>query len=233
MSVPARSLAALGLTLGSLVHAEDAAANALVQAVREAVAKQRLDVKGTLRKEGAKDVPIAIYLRGTDFQYRIADERFHLRLAPNSAELFSISGEGALTRFPDGKASTAIAGTDITYQDFALVCLYWPGAILRGEDEINGEACHRLELRNPKKDEAYQSAFMWIHKKYGVFWRIKGFDAKGNPTKQSEVLSIMKMDGEQYTVKTMKVSSLDNSNRTTGITYLEFDAPRASGPKGR
>lgn len=215
------------------LQAETVDGPSLIQTVRNGVAQQRHDVEGMIRKEGMKSTPVKIFLRGEDYQFHVGGDRYHLRLGKAAAELFTITEEGAMARFPPEKLSSPIAGADVTFEDFSLLFLYWPNAALKGEDQVNGEDCYRVELHNPGKDGAYQTVFVWIHKKHRVFWRIKGFDAKGDPTKQIDVLAVMQMDNAQYGIKSMKISSLGTENRVSGITYLDLEPRKAVAPRGR
>ncbi len=54
--------------------------------------------------------------------------------------------------------------------------------------------------------------------------RVVGYNAAGDPLKQFQVTDIMKV-GKQFTLKRMRVDSMDD-NKVTGTTYLEFDKPR-------
>ena len=47
-----------------------------------------------------------------------------------------------------------------------------------------------------------------------------------------KVNDIMKV-GDAYTLREMRVASFDpKTNTTIGLTYVEFDKPKAAGPKG-
>ena len=121
----------------------------------------------------------------------------------------------------------------MTYEDLTLRFLYWKGAKLEGEEKIDGEDCYRVRLNNPGKVGAFGAVYVWVHKKYGAFWRIKAYGRNGKPIKQFQVSAVMQLpDGKGYTIKTMRISSLNEDERVRSITDLEFKKPVTAGPKG-
>ena len=61
--------------------------------------------------------------------------------------------------------------------------------------------------------------------------KVVGYDKEGRPLKRFAVTDVMKV-GDAYTLRRMRVDSVDPvQNRVVGMTYLEFDKPKAARPR--
>jgi hypothetical protein len=216
------------------LHAQQPDAEAMIRGIRLSATLQQMDLDGNIRKEGQKDTPVQLFVRENNMQFRLGNgERFHIRMGDESAVLLTLDDQGKTGSFPASRLTQPIGGTDVTYEDLTLRFLYWDGAKLEGEEKIDGEDCYRVRLDNPGKDGAFGVVYVWVHKKYGAFWRIKAHDRKGNPIKQFQVSAVMQLpDGKGYTIKKMRISALKEDGRVGSITDLEFKKPAAAGPKG-
>ena len=216
------------------LHAQQPDAEAMIRGIRLSATLQQMDLDGNIRKDGQKDTPVQLFVRENNMQFRLGNgERFHIRMGDEAAELLSLDDQGKTGRFPASRLVQPIGGTDVTYEDLTLRFLYWKGAKLEGEEKIDGEACYRVRLNNPGKEGAFGAVYVWVHKKYGAFWRIKAYGRNGKPIKQFQVSAVMQLpDGKGYTIKTMRISSLNEDERVRSITDLEFKKPVTAGPKG-
>ena len=134
-------------------------------------------------------------------------------------------------RFPEAKLSMAIEGTDLSYEDLAMRFLYWPKGIVDGVQEIKGQECWVVRLANPTQAGRYVQVRVWVHKKSQALMQVVGYNAGGRPLKRFAVTDVMKV-GNTYTLRRMRVDTIDpQQNRVVGMTYLEFDKPKATGPK--
>lgn len=231
-----RSLTAAALLLASLapLHAQQPDAEAMIRGIRLSATLQQMDLDGNIRKDGRKDTPIQLFVRDNNMQFRLGNgERFHIRMGDEKAELFSLDDKGATQRFPVSRLVEPIGGTDVTYEDLTLRFLYWNGAKLEGEEKIDGEDCYKVRLTNPGKEGAFGSVYVWVHKKYGAFWRIKAYGRDSKPIKQFQVSEVMQVPGGKgYTIERMQISTLNENDRVASITNLQFKKPVAAGPKG-
>ncbi|MGJ8696248.1 MAG: outer membrane lipoprotein-sorting protein [Verrucomicrobiaceae bacterium] len=210
-------------------------AEAIMNSVRQVTAlQQEQDLHGFIRK-GSKKTPLSLFLRGEDIQFALdgGKERFHLRLNKDNQELREIEG-GKTSVFPASKIAAPIAKSDVSYEDLALKFLYWDNPRIAGEDKIKGQDCWRVHVANPNQNGRYREVSVWVSKRQSALMRVIGYGPKPKrvPLKQFEITDIMKVN-DVYTVKTMKVSAFDDSGRTTGITYLEFDKPKPVARRGR
>jgi len=224
--------------LGPLTVSAEAEADKILATTRYAATMQtQQDLHGYMSKNG-KRTPLSLFLRNENiqFSYQVKgkDNRFHMRLKDDRYDLLEIEG-GKTTRFSDAKLSKNINGTDVSYEDISMRFLYWKDTKLEGEEKVNGQLCYKLRLNNPSKTAGkYRIVYVWVHKKYGAMMKLIGYDAAGKPLKQFLVTDLMRM-GKEYTLRTMRVSTVDpKSNKTTGITYLEFKkAKKAEAKKTR
>ncbi len=210
-------------------------ADTLLKTARFVATLQHQDLKGHIRKNEIK-FPVGLYMRGQDIQLSYTqpegnkDVRFHMRLNEKHYDLFELEG-GKTVRFPEAKLSKAIEGTDLSYEDLAMRFLYWPNGIVDGIQEIKGQECWIVRLVNPTQTGRYAQVRVWVHKKSQALIQVVGYNAGGRPLKRFTVTDVMKV-GDAYTLRRMRVDTVDPvGNRVVGMTYLEFDKPKATGPR--
>jgi len=211
-------------------------ASELLRTARYVATLQQQDLTGHIRKGGTK-FPVGLYLRGENVQFSYNQPRtkqairFHMRLEDDHYDLFEIVG-GKTQRFPEAKLGEAIEGTDLSYEDLAMRFLYWPNGIVEGDDTIKGQKCWQLRLVNPGGKGRYAQVRVWVHKKSRALMQVVGYNSKGRPLKRFQVTDIMKV-GKVYTLRRMRVDRIEPvANKVVGLTYLEFDRPKAVGPGG-
>jgi Outer membrane lipoprotein-sorting protein len=231
-----RILPALAVVFAGLapLHAQQPDAEAMIRGIRLSATLQQMDLDGNIRKDGQKDTPVQLFVRENNMQFRLGNgERFHIRMGDESAELLTLDDQGKTGRFPAARLTQPIGGTDVTYEDLTLRFLYWKGAKLEGENRIDGEDCYKVRLNNEGKEGAYGAVYVWVHKKYGAFWRIKAYGRDSKPIKQFQVSKVMQIPGGKgYTIERMQISTLNENDRVTSITNLQFNKPAPAGPKG-
>ena len=218
--------AALSFMFCLPLHAE-AAAEKIVNGVRQATTLQQNDLNGTLRKKG-KRTPIGLFLRGKNIQFQYQKDKkwtvFHMRLNQKDFNLFEIIN-GKNVALPPNKLGQPILNTDLTYEDLAFRFLYWPNPKIVGEDVIKLQKCHKIRMENPGKGGRYGIVYIWVHQKYNALMKVAGYDKNGKLLKQFYVTELMKVANGQ-TLKKMKVESFNPANgKAVGITYLEFKKP--------
>jgi hypothetical protein len=214
-------------------------AAAILQGARMAATLTNLDegLSGNLKKDG-KTVPVTLFLKGKNIQFQFAEVKntwqiYHMRLNDNSFDLFEMVN-GATLRFPDAKLVQPIAGTDVTYEDLALRFFYWPNPKLEAVENINGEDCYKIRVDKPAGTAGrYAAVYIWVHRKFGAFMRIAGYDKGGGLAKEFVVQEIMPVNNNVWTLKKMQVATHDPATgRRLSITNLVFDSPNKARPKG-
>lgn len=227
------------LTISSLpLVAQQPDADDILRTARYVATLQDTDLKGKIRKDNPKiQAPIALFLReGQGIEFQVFNgkvwSKFQLQLADDEYELFEGVGE-KVRRFDRSKIKAPVMGTDLSYEDLAMSFLYWPNGTVLGEESLGFQReAWKVRLVNPKAAGRYKTVEVWVHQKSGALMKIHGYEASGKCVKVFEVTDIMNVGGGEYSLKTMKVQSYGPDGRTTGITYLEFDKPKAAGPQG-
>lgn len=226
-----KKMTCLAIVASVLLPASGQTAEQLLDRARMAATLQENDLRGTIRKD-RKKTDVSLFLRGKNIQFTTNDgsERFHMRLGDDQFDLLEIIN-GKTVRFPDKKLRQPIAGSDLTYEDLSMRFFYWPNPQLLGEERVKGYDCWKIRINNPGETGAYRVVYVWVHKKFGAFMKVEGFDRQGNKLKQFTVDDVMKLSDGSYTLKEMEVASYQGG-RVSGRSSLEFDKPTRPTPKG-
>jgi len=239
MNFKLATVVTVALMTSAAAQAQAPDARIILEGARLAASLTQLDegLTGNLKKDG-KAIPVTLFLKGKNIQFQFSEVKdtwqiYHLRLNDNSFDLFEMIN-GKTVGFPEAKLIRPIAGTDVTYEDLALRFFYWPNPKLEAEESINGEACYKLRLDKPKDTAGrYAAVYIWVHKKYGAFMRIQGYDKTGGLAKEFQVLEVMQVSDKVWTLEKMQVATHDPATgRRISITNLVFDAPRKNKPRG-
>ena len=100
--------------------------------------------------------------------------------------------------------------------------MYWPRAVIEGDDRIKTRSAWKLRLTSPNHRTQYGSVELWVDKESGGLVRVDGFDPQGKLLKRFEVISVQKIDGKTY-LKQMRIEGFDPaSGHTRSRTYLEI-----------
>lgn len=235
-------LIALTLALATSVHAQAPAPDAkqILEGARMSATLTKLDdgLRGSLRK-GGSNTPITLFLMGKDIQFHFTEKgqplrMFHMRIGDENFDLFENVG-GKMSPFPPAKIIEPIAGTDLTYEDLALRFFYWPDPKLEGEENVRDEPCYKIRVNKPKGSAGnYDVVYVWVHKKFGAFMRIRGHDKNGGLVKEFEVEDVMNVADNVWTLRKMQVATCDpkNDGRRISITDVAFDSPKKVAPRG-
>jgi len=228
-----RPLVAIALTASACLFSSvraDEQADRILEGVRLSATLQQSNLTGNLRKKGNR-YPIALFLRKENIQFQYFDskvwQKFHMRLKKDKFDLFELKG-GKTLKFPNAKLSQPVMGTDLTYEDLAFRFLYWPNAKIEGEETIKTQKCHKIRLVNPGRGGSYGIVYIWVHQKYGALMQVAGYNRKGQLLKRFHVTNLMKV-GKVQTLEKMNVETYKlGTEKVIGITYMEFDKPKAA-----
>ena len=233
-------VALLTAVLISCASAQEPSAQQILEGARISATLTKLDdgLRGNLRK-GNSNTPITLFLKGKDIQFQFTENKkplriFHMRIGDENFNLFEIIN-GKTVEFPAGKIVEPIAGTDLTYEDLALRFFYWPNPKLEGAEDVGGQPCYKLRVDKPKGAAGrYEVVYVWVHKKFGAFMRIRGHDKSGGLVKEFQVEEVMPVADNVWTLRKMQVATCDpnNGGRRVSITDVTFDSPKKAGPRG-
>ncbi len=234
-----KSIVLLLFFLTGIAAARQPDAASILQGARLAATLTHLDegLSGHLRK-GMSRTPVTLFLKGRDIQFQFSENNgpwqvFHMRIGDDEFNLFEMS-DGRTKPFPAAKLVSPIAGTDLTYEDLALRFFYWPDPKLEGEEDVGGQPCHKIRIDKPRQAAGrYEVVYVWVHRKFGAFMRIRGHDKNGGLVKEFQVEDVMQIAKDTWTLRKMQVATHDPaSGRRISITDVTFDSPRKRGPRG-
>jgi Outer membrane lipoprotein-sorting protein len=219
--------------------AQDPNASAILEGARMAATLTELEegLSGNLRK-GNRKTPVTLFLKGKDIQFQFDESKdqrriFHMRIGDENFNLFEMS-DGKQKAFPPEKLVSPIADSDLTYEDLALRFFYWPNPKLEGSEDVGGQPCHKIRIDKPRGTAGrYEVVYVWVHKKFGAFMRIRGHDKNGGLVKEFQVEDVMQVANDVWTLRKMQVATHDPANgRRLSITDVTFDSPKKDGPRG-
>lgn len=226
-------IAALSLAIALICPAFSQSAEQMMERARIGATLQNADLNGKISGPGGK-TDVALFLKGKNIQFQFLQNKqwvpFHLRLGDDQFDLFEFRN-GKTLRFPSEKLMQPIAGSDITYEDLSFRFLYWPNPKLEGSERVGPHDCWKIRVNNPGGKGAYALTYVWVHKEYGAFMKVEGFDRSGKRIKRFEVESVMKLKDGNYTLRKMQVSTM-NGDRAASNSYLTFDKPTGMRPSG-
>lgn len=197
----------------------------ILHAVREAQGTRHDALDGQLRDD----------IAGLTFPFRLVSDgsqvRYEFKGPPPTAVQVRYNEEGSelVESGPEGSGKLTpanfdkhILGSDLTYEDLALRFLYWPRAVIEGNDSIKTRDAWKLRLTAPNHRTQYGSVLVWVDKDSGGLLRVDGFDWQGKLIKRFEVVSVQKIDGKTY-LKQMRIEGFDPaSGHSRSRTYLEI-----------
>lgn len=214
-------------------------AKAILEGARMSATLTRLDegLSGNLRK-GRDRTPVVLFLKGEDIQFQFSENNgpwqvFHMRIGDAEFNLFEIV-DGKTRAFAPEKLVQPIAGTDLTYEDLALRFFYWPNPKFEGEENVGGQPCYKIRIDKPRGAAGrYEVVYVWVHRKFGAFMKIRGHDKNGGLVKEFQVEDIMQIAKDIWTLRKMQVATHDPATgRRLSITDVTFDSPKKTGPRG-
>lgn len=206
-------------------------AEQIMERARLSATLQNNELSGTIRKDRSR-IPVHLFLKGENIQFQYMPDGktwvpFHMRLGDDQFNLFEFKG-GKTIQFDRAKLAQPVAGSDLTFEDLSMRFFYWPNPQLLGSERVGVHDCWKIRINNPGNTGAYSVVYAWIHKEFGAFMKVEGFDRQGNKLKQFTVEEVQKLPDKTYTLKQMKAASF-RGGRTAGISYLEFDKPKGPG----
>lgn len=239
MTMNFKSIATGIFLLAGIAAAQQPDAKMILEGARMASTLTKLDegLSGNLRKDRSK-TPVTLFLKGKDIQFQFSENNgpwrgFHMHVGDEAFDLSEVV-DGKMRKFPAEKLMAPIAGTDVTYEDLALRFFYWPDPKLEGEENVGGQACYKIRIDKPRSAAGrYEVVYVWVHKKFGAFMRIRGHDKSGGLVKEFQVEDVMQIAKDTWTLRKMQVATHDPaSGRRLSITDVTFDSPKKAGPRG-
>jgi hypothetical protein len=227
-----------GLAWGLLWLCVLGAANAMADPTpQEILAGARLNESGQHRvldghlRQGPLVVPFRLTFDGNVIRYDFSNpaESYVVQLGDEGSRLEDVTASGE-KRVSQSQLADKVRGTEITYEDIALKFLYWPKAILRGEDTMLTRRCWKLLVQpaTPAGSQ-YGTVILWVEKESGAFLQADAYDRAAKLVKRFKVVSAQRVDGE-WILKKMRIERMDSDDDEP--TYLEIDKEESRGGGG-
>ena len=219
------------ISVGAVAQEEGISADELLEVMRDmTVSQENKDVLGSIRK-GRSKIPFSLSARGETivFQYKVnnAWQRFDVRIKEKNVDLIRVVKGKAQIMAP-ASYSTAIADTDVCYEDLSLRFLYWKGGKLINDSansRIKGRDCYIIEVANPTPSIGqFAWVRLWVDKENGTSWQIDGYGKDGKLKKRFSITSVQQLKDDTWFFKQMKLEVRDpkDPNRNTSINYIDM-----------
>jgi hypothetical protein len=205
-------------------------AAAILREVRKGQAGIHQTLSGKLRK-GPRSIPYRMSMEGPsirfDFPGSAGDE-------PRSASLkFGEKDVSLQVQSAAGKPKTPVFeeelfGMGVTYEDLAMRFLYWPKAVIEGEERmLLVSKCWKIRvLRPPGSRSLYKEVLVWVSQSNGAFLKSEAYGDDGALLRRMTVRSLQSI-GQGTTLRQLRVESpAQNPNQSP--TYLDVDGENAA-----
>ena len=195
---------------------------AVLRSVRMAEISQHMVLVGRLRS-GAKSIPLRIVMDGTTIRYELAAPPITLllKLGEKGSKLEEVTQSGS-EKVAGSRYDTLIPGADISYEDIALRFVYWPKAVLKGEETRMFQKCWIVEATPGDVESQYSRVLVWVDKEHGEMLEAEAYDKAGKLARRFTVRSAQKVDGG-YILKQMRIEgAATTAAKEPPITYLEI-----------
>jgi hypothetical protein len=224
----ANLLAALVLFAGPLLAEDAPDPHAILKTVRIAQSQQNRMLNGAIRNAG-KSLPFRLVCAGNIIRYEFTNppQVLQLRLGNNDARLEEIT-DGKTAKVSPRRFDERVRDTDISYEDLSLCFLYWPNAIVQGEQTMLLQKCWIVRVEpGSRGDTQYGKVDLWISKKTGALMQAEAFDAAGKLSRRFKVMSGQSLGEGLWILKEMRIESFGGRSQDRNPTYLDIDKPES------
>lgn len=183
-----------------------------------------LILKGRVQSADRK-IPVVVRTRDRLIQFEFQDRplQIRVRFAPEGSLIQKRPKPDADWTVVTGQEKTsAVAGTDLAYEDLGIDFLRWPDAKLVGTDNIMMLDCWTYEA-NPPVQSNYAKVRYWISKTYLTMIRADGLNAKGQAIKRFTFNSVIEAE-DTVVIGEMKVASLTpGTDVSASRTFVQIE----------
>ena len=202
----------------------------ILREVRKGQATISQTLSGKLRM-GPRSIPYRMSMEGPsirfDFPNAAGDE-------PRSASLkFGEKDVALQVQSAAGKPKTPVFeeelfGMGVTYEDLAMRFLYWPKAVIEGEERmLLVSKCWKIRvLRPPGSRSLYKEVLVWVSQSNGAFLKSEAYGEDGSLLRRMTVRSLQSI-GQGTTLKQLRVES-PSQKPNQAPTYLDVEGENAA-----
>lgn len=195
----------------------------ILRAARVNQVHQDAELDAVLRNREMRE-PFRIVLEEgvIQFEFSNPNQAVILKLGEEESELLERSG-GRSAPVRPARFDAPVRGSGITYEDLSMRFLYWPKAVLLGEETIRTRRAYKIEVHPLRRDSVYGAARLWIDKETGALLKMEGYNWEGRKEKEFQVIAVQRING-QWFLRRMRVDTINPDNgRVTDRTYLEVE----------
>ena len=196
--------------------------HALLQAVRLSQFQEGTVLEGTLRS-GREQYPVTIRVTPQGIQYDLNKESFLLQFDTSKSTLSKLSASGTPSPLTPDELRTAIAQTDLTFEDLSLWFLYWENLEYQGTQIIGPRRTHQILARAPNRDSQYSGVVLWLDQQSGALVKMDGYNWDGKICKRFQVVRVKKIQ-DYWSLGQLRVETINPENeKVLSRTYMTID----------
>jgi hypothetical protein len=191
--------------------------------VRLNQAAQNQSLRGALRT-GGKSIPFRLVSSGGVIRYEFSDpaQTIQLKLGEKDSRLEEITG-GKTEKVTPRRYDDRVRDTDISYEDLSLRFLYWPTAIVQGEQTMLLQKCWIIRVEPGASGSQYSKVDLWISKKTGALMQAEAFDGNDKLARKFKVISGQPVGDGLWILKEMRIESFGGRSQDRTPTYLDIE----------
>ena len=123
--------------------------------------------------------------------------------------------------------SDEIPGMGVCYEDLSLRFLYWPDAVLEGEESLMLAKCWKIRVRRPTSVRSpYAEVLVWVSQSDAAFLKSESYSEGGELLKRMTVRSVQSLEG----VTALKQLRIESPATDKTPTYLDVDGQAVPRP---
>jgi outer membrane lipoprotein-sorting protein len=182
---------------------------------------------------GRRTTEFIMFARGTDdalIEFTSAEEAGQKVLRTGDEIYLFYPDASELIRLQGAALRQSMLGSDVSYEDMTGNRGYLDTYDVRvaGREEIDGNACHVLELEATSRDVAYPRQKLWVDAELYVMRKAEQYALSGRLLKVMEVEELMRQDGKIFPSHITIRDQLKQDTRTEFIieeARINLDLP--------
>ncbi len=182
---------------------------------------------------GRRTTEFIMFARGTDdalIEFTSAEEAGQKVLRTGDEIYLFYPDASELIRLQGAALRQSMLGSDVSYEDMTGNRGYLDTYDVRvtGREEIDGNACHVLELEATSRDVAYPRQKLWVDAELYVMRKAEQYALSGRLLKVMEVEELMRQDGKIFPSHITIRDQLKQDTRTEFIieeARINIDLP--------
>jgi hypothetical protein len=205
-------------------------AAAILREVRKGQAAINQTLSGKLRM-GSRSIPYRMSMEGPSIRFEFPSSAGD---EPRSASLkfgekdVTLQVQSAAGKLKNPVFEDELFEMGVTYEDLAMRFLYWPKAVIEGEERmLLVSKCWKIRiLRPPGSRSLYKEVLVWVSQSNGAFLKSEAYGDDGALLRRMTVRSLQSI-GQGTTLRQLRVES-PSQKPMQSPTYLDVDGENAA-----